>query len=197
MTHLPVLLALRLLRPVKRVLELGAGEYSTLAFLDRQCFPELERLVSFENDSQWAERVQQMAQGDNRLCLKLKSGLMAKAVAEEKLHQYDTIFLDDSRCVAERCQTIQTVAAMRPEQAVIVIHDFEVLDYREAALPFRRTYRFSGINPSVGVAWNGNQLSKRHLKPLNARLRELPLEAYPSDPRGWMAWLSRGPGQGI
>src|SRR5579859_3848467 len=68
-THLPALLALRFLRPIRRVLELGAGEHSTLAFLDRECFPELETLLSFEQDPQWAERVKTLAGSDARLSL--------------------------------------------------------------------------------------------------------------------------------
>lgn len=188
-THLPILLTTRFLRPVRRILELGAGEHSTLAFLDRECFPELEALVSLETDPRWAERVQELAAGDARLQLQVINGLMATAAAQQNLEQYDLLFLDDSRTVPDRTQTIATVTAMRPARALVVIHDFEVLEYRYAALQFRRSFRFTGINPAVGLLWNRGRLPKSSLRSLNAHLLTVPPGSPPPDRRAWAAWL--------
>ncbi|HEV2210809.1 MAG TPA: hypothetical protein VG167_18705 [Verrucomicrobiae bacterium] len=188
-THLPVLLEVATQRPILRVLEVGCGEFSTLAFLDRSCFADLEQIVSLENDPRWAERVKELARGDPRLNLRTVSGLMAKALAAENPEDYDLIFLDDSRCVEDRCQTIATLASMRPQQPVVVIHDFEIVDYRLAALPFRRSFRVTGLNPHVGVLWNGQQLSKAPLRDLNRRLHKLPATFCPDNHQGWRAWL--------
>jgi hypothetical protein len=189
LTHLPVLLALRFLRPVRRVLELGAGRFSTLAFLDRQCFPELERIVSVENDPRWVEQIRVLAGGDPRLELRAVSGTVSKAAAQEALAEYDTIFVDDSRSVADRTETIATIARKRPERPVVVIHDFEILEYRYAALPFSHCVRFRGLSPNVGVVWNGAGLPTRPLRRLDVRLRELPLPALAPDHPGWLAWV--------
>ena len=194
-THLPVLFTLRRFRRFRRVLELGCGEGSTLAFLDRSCFPEVERLVSYENDLVWAERVEEMAHGDRRLCMKVRSGSMAKAVAEEELGDYDLVFIDDSRTIAERSETISTIAARRPQTAVVVIHDFEILEYRYAALAFKHRCRITGLSPNVGVLWNRGGVARQPLRTLNHALHNLPTTSYPSDRRGWLAWVEEHVGQ--
>jgi hypothetical protein len=171
------------------VLEFGAGEGSTLAFLDRTCFPELETIVSLENDADWAQRVVAMAQGDPRLSLKIWRGHMAKAAAEQDLNAYDVIFIDDSRTIEDRSATIAAVAKRRPRRGVVVMHDFEILEYRYAALPFRRNYRVTGLSPNVGVAWNQGRVPKRPMRMLNRLLHGLPGSLQHKDPRSWLAWL--------
>ncbi len=54
---MPVLLGLAHLINVTRVLELGAGQFSTPLFLNRYVFPNLTILHSLENDLLWATRI--------------------------------------------------------------------------------------------------------------------------------------------
>src|SRR5450759_2469319 len=75
-THVPYLTGIAKLAEVRRVVEFGCGEYSTLTFLDREVFPALERLDSFEDDPQWIEKVRVMAAGDKRMRLMLQEGPM-------------------------------------------------------------------------------------------------------------------------
>ena len=56
-THLPVLREIGAMRPIRRVLEFGAGMYSTPLFLDRTAYPDLEVLVSVEDDWEWLQRI--------------------------------------------------------------------------------------------------------------------------------------------
>src|SRR5215212_3358405 len=69
-THVPILIGLARLREIKTVLEFGCGHYSTLTFLNRSAFPDLEKLQSIENDDTWAATVQKAA-SDDRWTLKL------------------------------------------------------------------------------------------------------------------------------
>lgn len=55
-SHLPVLRLCATLFQIRHVIEFGLGEFSTRAFLDRLCFPHLDRLVSYEDDPVWADR---------------------------------------------------------------------------------------------------------------------------------------------
>ena len=49
-THLPVLSAASSVMKVRSVLELGSGPFSTPLFLGRRVFPDLEKLISHEDD---------------------------------------------------------------------------------------------------------------------------------------------------
>src|SRR5574341_819530 len=92
-THVPVLVALARVIPVRRVLELGCGRYSTFTFLNRVAFPQLEQLYSLENDRDWAARIAAEAGTDARLSLRFVDGLLAAAVAAMELSSYDLILI--------------------------------------------------------------------------------------------------------
>lgn len=171
LTHIPILLSVPRWRSVKAVLEFGCGDISTRAFLDRQYFPDLQRMESFENDAAWAERLRKQIGTEPRLNLHLVAGAVASSVAALDLEQFDLIFIDDSVTGQERSATIRAVAAKRPRRAVVVIHDFEFLPYRVASRSFRHGYRFAGLNPNTGMLWNEAAISKSQLRALDATLR--------------------------
>lgn len=56
-SHQPALRALARFKKIDSVIEFGAGLYSTHLFLDRDAFPDLTSLVTFEHESVWAEKV--------------------------------------------------------------------------------------------------------------------------------------------
>jgi precorrin-6B methylase 2 len=151
-THIPILIGLAKLRAVRRVLEFGCGHYSTLTFLNRAAFPHLERLHSIENDDAWAATIQNAAKHDQRWTLQLVNGEVSKAIPE--LEQFDLILIDDSKTSAQRAATIRAVARKEPQHPWIVIHDFEVEEYRQAASGFRHRHRFRAYNPETGVVGN-------------------------------------------
>jgi predicted O-methyltransferase YrrM len=152
-THVPILIGLSRLRKIRNVLEFGCGNYSTLTFLNRSAFPHLERLHSIENDDSWAATIQETVK-DDRWTLQLVNGEIADSVAD--LESFDLILIDDSKTSVQRAATIRAVARKQPQHPWIVIHDFEVDEYREAATGFKQRHRFRGYNPETGVV--GNQV---------------------------------------
>lgn len=173
LTHFPVLLAMQQWLPLRSVLEFGSGESSTKGLLNKDGFPLLVRLESYENDAAWAARVRMQLGHDERLTLNLIDGPICAAVQAMDLEAFDLVLIDDSLTLEERSSTIRAVAAKRPQRPVVVIHDFEQIAYREAAKPFRNRYRVTGQNPNVGVAWNSTQLAYGALCRLDRRLRVL------------------------
>lgn len=121
-SHVQVLQALAIKLNVRRVLELGAGDYSTRTFLD---LPGLERLTSIEDDADWAERSRT---DDERHEMRLVEGPVAGNIPP--LDDYDLVFIDDSTSPEARAATIRAVLS-RPHPPV-VIHDAEVPEYAQA-----------------------------------------------------------------
>ena len=152
-THVPILIGLARMREVRSVLEFGCGHYSTLTFLNRSAFPHLERLQSIENDDSWAQAIQGSTR-DDRWTLQLMNGEICESVTDLNLESFDLILIDDSKTSAQRAATIRTIASKQPRHPWIVIHDFEVEEYRQAASTFKHRYRFRAYNPETGVVGN-------------------------------------------
>jgi hypothetical protein len=150
-THLPILTALAVL-PIRRVLELGGGDYSTRLFLDRSVFPELERLTTVETNPEWAARVKTR---DRR----------HRVLPRAPLHRNDLILVDDSDHLEGRVQTLNEVSDARL-LALVVIHDFEQPDYQEATR-FDHLAVSTRLTPWTAVAWNEGS---RHGSPRVHRL---------------------------
>jgi hypothetical protein len=183
-THVPILIGLARMREIKNVLEFGCGYYSTLTFLNRSIFPQLERLQSVENDSSWGETLQEVAGKDNRWVLKLIEGEIANAVSNLNLEAFDLILIDDSTSSAQRAATIRATANRRPQRPWIVVHDFEVEEYQRAARDFGKRYIFKSYNPQTGLVCNNGGPD---IKPLNKILRQKSRSLEPDDLRRWVA----------
>jgi hypothetical protein len=153
-THVPILMGLARLRKIRHVLEFGCGNYSTLTFLNASAFPDLERLHSVENDDAWAQTMHEAAQNDARWTLQLVNGEISESVADLDLEAFDLILIDDSKTSLQRAATIRAVARKEPQRPWIVIHDFEVREYRDAASAFKHRHRFRAYNPETGVVGN-------------------------------------------
>ena len=153
-THIPILIGLARIREIRSVLEFGCGNYSTLTFLNASAFPQLERLQSIENDESWAGTIQEVAKHDSRWTLRVVNGEIADAVCDIDLEAFDLILIDDSKSSAQRAATIRAIATKQPQHAWIVIHDFEVEEYRRAASGFKNRHRFRAYNPETGVVGN-------------------------------------------
>ncbi len=185
-THVPVLIALARAMPVRRVLELGCGRYSTLTFLNRRAFPDVIGIQSLENDPDWAAAVQRESGDDARLKLVSVDGSVAEALSAMDLDGFDLILIDDSTTLAERVRTIRVVDQCCPSNAVVVIHDYELGAYRRAAIRLRRRFRFSALNPNTGVLWSQTRLASRQLRAINDTIREQAGVLAPDDTTGWL-----------
>jgi predicted O-methyltransferase YrrM len=184
-THIPVLIGLSLLFDVERVLEFGCGQYSTLTFLNHGVFPKLKELKSLETDSEWLSRMAQETDGDSRVKFEHIRGRMCLAVSDIELDKYDLIFIDDSNTAEERSATISEIATNSAKTAIIVIHDFELPLYQQAAKPFAHSFKFNSLNPHTGVAWNDANISKKRLKKLRADIKRHSEYLEPDDIQGW------------
>jgi precorrin-6B methylase 2 len=180
-THIPILIGLARLRAIRRVLEFGCGHYSTLTFLNASAFPDLERLHSIENDDAWATTIQEAAKDDPRWTLQLVNGEICESVPD--LESFDLILIDDSKTSAQRAATIRAVSAKQPQHPWIVIHDFEVDEYRDAASAFKHRHRFRAYNPETGVVAN----SSLNVRALNRSIQQ---HAKSLDPDNITAWSS-------
>jgi predicted O-methyltransferase YrrM len=140
-SHLPILkFVLALVKP-KRVLELGAGLYSTPEFL--RC-ESIERVDSLETDPDWAARVNREVGNDDRLRIWKDDGL------EQDYENYDLVFIDNGNNATERIAAIRAVLS-RPHP-VTVIHDAEVYAGVIHELAENRiTFNFD--TPYTAVCW--------------------------------------------
>ena len=183
-THLPVLIGVGAIRPVRRVLEFGCGHYSTKTFLERSVFPELQQLQSMENDSRWAETMREAVQDDARWNVTVISGAMGDAVAKVNLEAFDLIFVDDSTNAADRAATIRALASLRPSNPWLVIQDYEVEEYRVASAGFKERFTFKAYNPQTGLVSNSGLPSA--VKRLDQRLKDSALSLAPDNADGWL-----------
>lgn len=150
-THLPIL---RALGPNghRRILELGAGAFSTPLFLDRAVFPLVELVFSIEHDRAWAEQVQ-AANSDPRLEMHVVPEPIEPFLDILDLSKFDLIFVDNSDKAERRVATIQWIAQHATNQ-VVVLHDLERDDYRDAAGGFRHLVVYCEHTPYTGVGFN-------------------------------------------
>ncbi|MBV9468405.1 MAG: hypothetical protein JOZ57_04115, partial [Abitibacteriaceae bacterium] len=156
-THLPILIGIARLIPIRRVLELGSGQYSTLTFLDRTVFPNLEVLTSFEDDAVWMQKVATMTD-DPRLTLNYSERPLSDVIADASIlssMEYDLVFVDNSMTSEKRAATISEVArrCKGKSQTTVLIHDYECLAYRHAAKSLRHRVTFTAYTPQTGVLW--------------------------------------------
>jgi predicted O-methyltransferase YrrM len=190
-THVPVLVALSRLLRVERVLELGCGEYSTSTFLDRSVFPCVKELRSIEDDPAWAARVMRVAGSDERFRVTCVQEAGRDVLDEIVFRDYDLIFIDDSQNVEGRTKTIRRVADRCDRRNVVVIHDFEVAEYRRAARALGKRFTFSGLNPYTGMTWTDARVDRRALRRVDGVIREHAFSIQPDDAGGWLYVLGR------
>lgn len=185
-THLPILVGLARSVEVRSVLELGCGKYSTLTFLNRDVFPDLELLDSYETDPVWAATIRTATNTDSRSTLKLVDGLIADSLVHTNLEAYDLIFVDDSENADDRTKTIKYLVERRPRRPFVVLHDFEVAEYAKIAKSFRHRYPFRVFNPETGVLWEERPLNRKPFKQIDTVLRKYARKLQPDDVPGWV-----------
>jgi len=187
-THIPVLIGLAAIRPIRRVLEFGCGHYSTRTFLERSVFPHLKELQSIDNDPGWAETMRDTTKHDPRCSVTVVSGAMCDAVCKFDLEAFDLILVDDSTNAADRANTIRALAGFRPSNPWLVIHDYEVEEYRSASSGFKQRFTFKAYNPHTGLISNSGFTSA--IKILDQRLKTNSSRLRPDDTESWLRLLS-------
>lgn len=190
-THAPVLIALAQVMRVRRVLEFGAGMYSTLLFLNRVAFPELMEIVSYEDDADWAKRVALDAAGDDRLSMRTVASV--PECVPDTIDDFDLILIDDSSSATIRTRTVLSVANRRPINALVAIHDYELRELALATRSFDHVYCFRTFTPQVGVAWFGDAMSKRLLSQTESRIARHRTSLPVADIARWTTALHRQP----
>jgi predicted O-methyltransferase YrrM len=120
-SHIPVLVYLAKKYKPKTILEFGSGELSTLLFLDKSVFSKLIKVISVEEDPEWALKMQTLTKGNSRV------SIIDRVPAQ--IHGFDMIFIDGPQNSERRGKIIGYVMRQAPA-SIIVIHDIENPDYR-------------------------------------------------------------------
>ena len=192
-THLPILVGLAKSVPIRSVLELGCGYYSTSTFLDRRVFPHLHSLESYETDPVWAATIKSSINTDSRARLNLVSGSIADSLQRTDLEAYDLILVDDSKSAEDRTETIKTLVQRRPQRPIMVVHDFEVPAYADVAKSFRHRYSFRVFNPETGIVWEHEPKNRKGFKQIDAVLKKHSSKLEPEDVTGWIQAFTSAP----
>ncbi len=153
----PVLSLLSAILQPKRILELGAGGYSTTLFADKSVFKDMEKVDSFENGPDTYKDGCRGCFGKDDDVYKLhffpNDQLMSDIIKTKDLTMYDLILVDDSFDARYRSRTIKHVISAQPDHQVVVVHDFEYSLYQRAARGDHYQFIFNGIKPWVAVIW--------------------------------------------
>ncbi len=184
-THLPILVGLPGLRPIRKVVEFGSGPFSTGAFLESNIYPELITLESYDDDPIWFDRVQSGHIGQQKLSLTLVEGPVSAAVEDASLDDADLIFVDDSKTRDARSATIEAACERLPDGAWLVIHDFEIGQYQTASRSAAYRYIFTTFKPHVGVLWNTPYDHAPPLKRLERMIRRKRRKIPIDDMHAW------------
>jgi predicted O-methyltransferase YrrM len=166
-------------------LELGCGDFSTATLLNREVFSDLVQLHSYETDPAWLEKTASVFHGDDRFQLQLIPGSMSSALRETKVETFDMIFVDNSTSAVERAETIRHLVTRSVPNQLIVIHDFEVKDYRDAASTFEHKQIFRAFTPQTAVVWNGLRHQLEILKKLSRQITQESKNIAVDDVIGW------------
>lgn len=191
-THIPVLVGLSQLLPIRHVLEFGSGRDSTLLFLNPQIFPKVESLDSYENDAAWYAQVAPLIANDSRAKINFVEGEIKNAVQGINFSKYDLVFIDDSTTSLERSRTILEVIRHSTTKNLVTIHDFEIEDYRLAAREFKNQFTFTALNPNTGLLSKMPfPIEKKLLIKLNKCIHKNSSKIDPDDISAWKTLLQK------
>ena len=160
-SHLPILAGLGSRLKIRRILELGSGEYSTAAFLNYSIFPHLIELVSVEDNPDWMQRVQIHHPGAH--------DRLRMASDENSIRDYspfDLIFVDSASAPA-RIDSLSRFLALDSLPGIVVVHDTELPAYREVLDKFPFIREFKTYEPETSVLWRDSSKGPALINALN------------------------------
>ena len=79
-----------------------------------------------------------------------KVSSVSQYIQDIDITPYDLIFIDDSKTVAERTITIESVLRQARPETIVAVHDFEVRAYRQCARRPWRAFDFDVWRPLTG-----------------------------------------------
>ncbi len=174
-SHIPIIVICCAVFKPQRVLELGTGNFSTPALLNRKVCPTLQTLRSIENDPQWFAQVCRQNGPDERWDPQLVSGPVWRSIRQLNIPFYDLILIDDSTEHISRSRTIQAVIASQP-RCPVIIHDAESLRLRVQIWLRARSIVFDIFNPQTAVAFAGAPEHRLLLQQCRQMLRNVAAE---------------------
>lgn len=186
-SHAPVIVLMSLLLPIKRVLELGAGGISTSIFVNQTIYPAMERFDTYDNGpANYVKTCRGIVAttGSAKYQLKYSKEKMVAMVSKTDVNSYDLILIDDSADVKLRAETISNVTERIKEGPVILIHDFEQLDYQGAVRGEFNRFVFSSILPHTGVLWKKSILSDIKLEDYPVLIKQ----HFPTHESDYLKW---------
>ncbi len=162
-SHVPALREIARRTTVKNAVEFGCGVYSTPTMLDREVFPDLERLTSHESDERWMHYID-CKSADRRLTVnQCELEAMPSVVNGEK---YDLVFIDCGAKFVGResdySTRIELLERFTDSDSVVVLHDIEDESLGRAFDAAKYSYkaRFTPDGePHTGVASNSFDVS--------------------------------------
>jgi len=184
-THLPVLVGIGSVLPVKKVLEFGSGFHSTLTFLNRLAFPELVLVESVESDVEWMSRISVAAKGDPRLRMRYVPEPIERVLSEIRLDCYDLVLVDSSTEACRRASLIEELGERKDLRGIVAIHDFEIGLYRAAAKNFRNLVEYTAYNPCTGLLWQTEDKHATTLKKMSKVIDRSSKRLQPDDLQAW------------
>lgn len=137
-SHLPILRSVIASVQPKRILEFGAGLHSTPLFVKSGA-----TVLSIESDPDWRKAIAWECASPN---LVLRPELRTAKAAD-----FDLIFIDDGESAQQREKTIRHVLSQ--PHPVVVIHDAEVPEYRQAIEELAISHKTYKTNPDTCVVW--------------------------------------------
>lgn len=136
-SHLPILRRLLIRHRPERILEYGAGMYSTPLFLAQDT---VQRVVSIEPDPEWRRKVA-LGVDDSRLTLRPDNNVTPSA--------FDLVFIDCGVRESDRVPVIREV--LSSEHPLVVIHDAEVPAYAEVIEELAAVFKIYPTAPDTAV----------------------------------------------
>lgn len=142
-SHIPVLVSLSQQYPFDTVLEVGSGSLSTSLFLEPSIYPELELLISIEDDLHWRIRMLALHGDDPRY-----TSLPEYTAGDAK--DFDLVFFDGPQ---DKLKRIALLPLVSKDCELLVVHDTEneeLLKAIDTRLSYR--YTFNWIAPHTTIA---------------------------------------------
>jgi hypothetical protein len=171
---------------IAKILEFGAGFYSTLTFLNRTAFPGVTSICTIESDSDWISKVYAAAKDDPRLRIRHVPEPIESILPELDLARYDLVLVDSSTEAERRAAVIQELADRSTVTGLVVIHDFEIDSYKRAAKGFLNRVDYSAFNPCTGVLWHAKRDGeKKVLKGIRGIITRHAKALAPDDVESW------------
>lgn len=118
---------------ITKVAEFGMGTVSTIQLLNREMFPDVETLISFENDPHWYQKIKDQLNDVGRWNVIVCDE--AKMPQEFSKIELPDMVLVDSATVVGRIEILRYLHSMENKVPYIVLHDSEYHAYGPTIFP--------------------------------------------------------------